>query len=53
MIHSGFARRWMSEQRAKRIRRIYYRVMDDIGIFLWGMVGIFITAMGIWVLWHR
>lgn len=57
MIHSGFARRWMSEQRKKKIRRFYYAMRDNlldyIGIGAWSLVVIMITACGIFVLWHR
>ena len=38
MLHSQAARRWMSEQREKKLRRWYYHTRDFMGGFLWAVV---------------
>ena len=46
-------RAWKIEQRQKWIRRRLYNVLDDLGILLWCMVGVMVTACLLFVLCHR
>ena len=53
MIHTGAARRWMTEQHKKKLRRLYWNAMEYAGFMLWGMAVVMATAMTLFVLCHR
>lgn len=45
--------RYQLERRTKKLRRMYYHLLDYTGFVLWGMAIVLMTAMTIWVLWHK
>ena len=45
--------RYENERRIRKIRRVYFHLLDCAGFVLWGMVGVIATACVIFLCFHR
>ena len=44
---------WKMEQRKRKLRQLYYDMLDDIGLLLWSMVVVIAVACTIFLWGHR
>ena len=51
--HSRAWMEWKMEHRKRKIRRLFYNIIDDLGMVLWCLVGVIGFACILFILGHR